>query len=304
MLWFLPIQEYSLSLQRIISWILAALTTAVILETNNSNSLIRIRTRMVSSTWLVGIAMMTFMHDNIEANITALCTASSFLLLFKTYQEYEPVGYVFHAYFMLGIGMFFQPILIVQAVLYLWYIIIFLRSSSWRCLWAGIIGLFLPLWFILGWWMMNSDYEQIAIWTEKLDVLKPIIAENYRNLPITETVTFGFITLLSIISIKNFLSNYFNDKIRTRMLLYVYVIHTVCCWLAIVLQPHLYSILAPVLLVSSSPLIAHFFALTGSKLTNLFFCLTIIITVAVTIMNIQPTILEQLNITLPQWMHY
>ena len=133
--------SYDMGVATAVSLLAAVFTTYLIMETNSANSLLRIRSRMVSTVWVMGISMMTFAHDLSVTWLVVPLIAFSHYLLFRTYQMHEPVGYSFHIFFLLGTSILLIPQLCILVPLYFWYMAIFMRSLSWRALWAGIIGL-------------------------------------------------------------------------------------------------------------------------------------------------------------------
>ena len=258
------------------------------METNTANSLLRIRSRMVSAVWVMGIAMMTFSHDFSVTWIIAPLIAASHNLLFKTYQDTNPVNYSFHIFFLLGTSILFMPQLSVLIPLYFWYMAVFMRSLSWRAFWAGLIGLTMPSWFLFGWCVANGDYAIVSNIVSTIVSLKPTYpASNAPLLTLhdTRTLTWGFLTSVSSVAAIHYLRNYFKDKIRTRMYLYVYVIQTAAIWLLLLWQPDKYDQLMPLFMLCASTLIAHHFALTGTILSNLFFILSVLAWGALTTIN-------------------
>ena len=91
----------------------ATLVTAyAIAEWNNRGQLIRIRSRMASSTFLVVMAAMPFLHSWSAEMLVPIAYVGSFILLFQSYQLPRPEGYVFHAFLLLGLGSFLMPLLL------------------------------------------------------------------------------------------------------------------------------------------------------------------------------------------------
>ena len=103
-LWFVRINPLSfrIDVRTAVSLLSVILTTYIVMETNTANSLLRIRSRMVSAVWVMGISMMTFSHDVTVTWITVPLMAATHYLLFKTYQDPNPVNYTFHIFFLLG----------------------------------------------------------------------------------------------------------------------------------------------------------------------------------------------------------
>lgn len=268
---------------------LAILSTYVITETSNVFALLRIRSNMITSVWLMGISLMTFTHAQSSGWMAALAMAGSYYAMFLTYQQHEPVIHVFHSFLLLGLASLAVPQLLVFVPLYYWYLLVFMRCLTWRTFWAGITGLLLPMSFILGWSIATQDYSFMFNRINCFLSTRLLHAEDYAwmlSFQSAEALSFAFLSLLTLIGLVHYLRNYYNDKIRTRMFLYIHVIQTVASWLVILCVPNTIHTMAPVFMLGASTLVAHFFALTGSILSNLFFCLTIIITIFLLVINL------------------
>ncbi len=291
LVWFWNSVSLSFDYENSALWaLLFAITiTYIVFETANTYALLRIRSRMITSVWVVLISMMAFVHSYHSGWMAALALAGSYHVMFSTYQEHEPVLGVFHTFFLLAVAILAVPQLCILVPLYYWYLLVFLRCLSWRCFWAGLVGLSLPLCFAIGWCVVTDDYSFVS---GRIDTLLHMVlfpVERYRGLfsfTSVEALDFLLVSLLSLIGIIHYLRNYYNDKIRTRMYLYIYVMQTIASWLIVICVPDKWHLMAPVLLLNASTMIAHFFALTGSIISNLFFCLTLIILFLMYIINL------------------
>ena len=81
-----------------------------------------------------------------------------------------------------------------------------------------------------------------------------------------------------------FLISYYN--IIWCMILYIYVSQTLLLMAFLLLQPVHYETTMALLLCSASPLIAHYFALTGSWLSTAFFILSLLLTAGMATLNL------------------
>jgi len=284
LLWWLPLGEFRLDYA--LGWILCALCTYVIAETNNNNFIIRIRTRMMSCVWLVIATTLGFLHPISNASIAALCLVVSHYLLFKTYQLKQPVGWTFHSFLFLSLGSLVFPQMLALAFFYYWYLIVLLRAISWRSFFAGIIGLLLPYWFWAAVCGFTDDFNPMTTHILSFAEWQPIVLENYLQIPQPWIASWVVVTLTSLIGGIHFLLTYYNDKVQVRMLLYIYVIQMVTIQTYLLLQPQHFQVLMALLAVCCSPLIAHLFALTGSRLSNLFFCFTLLLFIALAVWNL------------------
>lgn len=288
LLWWFPYREFTFDC--LWGMLLFALTTYVIVETNNGNQLIRIRTRMVSCVWLVTMAC-TGLHQVSDSQVGALCLAVCYYLLFRTYQCHEPVVDVLHCFFMLGVGCVFVPHMLWFIPFFLWHLLVFMRAFSLRVLCAGMLGCLVPFWFWGGYCTYMADYAPMQEWWHQLSTFVPIHADAYRQLTLQQLVAWALPTFFTLVGTLHYLHNYYNDKIRVRMFLYVYVLQFFVTELIICLQPHLLYTLLPLLLVTCSPLMAHYFALTTTWFCYALFWLAILALAAQAVMMIYlPTV--------------
>ena len=294
-LWWLP--KGTFSVRSFLGLVLCMLTTYVIMETNARQHIIRIRTRMMSCVWLVLSACLSFMHPLEEPLIAAAFLCGSYMLLFQCYQRYRPQLTVFHVFLLLSIGSFFAPVMLLMAIPFYFYLIVFLRSLTTKAFWAGILGLVVPYWCyaILSILLFHTfTFSQFASHIiSQFDFFTVPQFDHFTvhlaDYSFVKLSSCAFIALLSIVSIIHYLRTKYDDKIRVRMILYIYVTQTLLLMLFLLLQPAHYQTTMALIIASASPLIAHFFALTGSILSNLFFILSLLLTVAMAVLNLWMT---------------
>lgn len=286
-LWWLPERAFSLSGG--LGLLVCLLTTYIVMETNARLHVIRIRTRMMSCVWLVLVASLAFMHPIGKPIIASALLCFSYHLLFHCYQQHRPEANVFHAFLMLGMGSFCTPFMLLMAVPFFLYLVVFLRSLTRKAFWAGILGLLVPYWCLAVWCFVTSDMQGfVECLTEMVQFEKPDV-EALVALPFSVQVSGAVIALLSIVGIVHYLRNNFNDKIRVRMMLYIYVSQTLLLMAFLLLQPAQYPTLLALLTASASPLIAHYFSLTSSILSNIFFVLSLLLVAAMATLNLWMT---------------
>ena len=280
--------EFTISNSALASLLLAAVCTYIVIETSNLFALLRIRSSMIAAVWVVCISMLPSLHSFSMGWVAVPALAASYYVMFLAYQQHEPVLHVFHSFLLLGIASLAIPHMLAFVPLYYWYLLVFLRCLTWRGFWAGTVGLALPVCFVLGWCILTRDFTFILSRWELLQTTRLFPADGYAWLMSyrePQAQSFAFVTLLSMIGIVHYLRSYYNDKIRTRMYLYIYVMQTVASWLMIVCIPDLYNLVYPVFLLGASTMIAHYFALTGTIVSNLLFCLCLVITIALFTLN-------------------
>ena len=84
----------------------------------------------------------------------------------------------------------------------------------------------------------------------------------------------------------HFRLNNYKDKIRTSMMFEIFSVMNLCLLLFIALQPNHIDALLTLLIVNTTPMIAHYIALTNTKITNLSFYIILLITLGLTIGNV------------------
>ena len=120
LLWWLPQGGYSLPY--LLGWAVCAVAMFFIIETAAQNALIRVRSRMVSSLFLVLMAACGFLHELCPSLIVQLAVLVSFYSLLRTCEKARPELDTFHAFLCLSLGSLLWPPL-------LWLSIIMMRTG-------------------------------------------------------------------------------------------------------------------------------------------------------------------------------
>ncbi|MBO7068427.1 MAG: hypothetical protein J6W52_07095 [Bacteroidaceae bacterium] len=283
-LWWWPQQAFTTD--SLIGWGLCATTTSICMETNAIQHIIRIRTRMMACVWLVLTSCLSFMHPLGAPAISAVCLAMSYYLLFRSYQLYAPTLWVFHSFLFLGLGSLFSAVLLPMGILYYIYLIGFMRAFTWRGFWAGILGTAIPYWCWAVWCFLTNKTDYLLEFLSSHFLWQPVSWQAITSLSLATMVSAGIVILLSLVGMIHYLQTKYNDKIRVRMILYIYTTQTILFILYLFLQPNEYQNTMSLLLVSSCPLIAHYFSLTKSWLSNAFFILSLLLCGAMAYFNL------------------
>ena len=265
-----------------------AITCYLMIELSNSNALLRVRSRMVTSTFIVLSAATGCLSGTLSAAIAQLFMVITLLILFTTYQDQASTGRTFYAFAALGVStLFFSPALFYVPVLWV-MMATQLQSLSWRTWAASLIGLLTPYWLWTAWLLFQQDLSPLAshfsLFTFHFSPLASHFSLPTFHFPLNTFHFSLFITLaLAATGAVHFWTYSYEDKIRIRLLYGFFTTMTVCSTLLLVLMPHHYEPLVRLLLITASPLIAHFFTHTASRLTNIVFIATIIVAFALTI---------------------
>ena len=245
--------------------LLCLCTAAVMLETNVALQILRVRSRLGESLWLLLAAAMPFLYGLDAPAVCVFCLAAGMGLLLCCYQNRNAVLLVFHSFLFLGAGSLLSPVMIPLALLFYFCLAFLMRAFSWKGLWAGIVGLLTPYWCWVAWEACVGDVMRVAdhvlaLWLWVLDWDGLSLLPAVRLLPVWWLLVFFGLT-----GIIHYMRKRYDDKIRTRRMLYVYVCVTVFLHVAFLLLPGQRMELLAMMAVSTSPLMAHYWAMTRGR---------------------------------------
>ena len=260
------------------------LATYLMMELNNANALIRIYSRMVSCSFIVLATMAVFMFPSIRSSIVMLGMVGFYSLSFRCYQDTNAPGWIFYAYFCIGMAsvvwvqmLYFLPILWVISRTNL-------LSLSGKSFVASLLGITLPYWFYAPYLAAKGEISLLAKHFLQLGVFeKPL---DFTSLTTSNIAVLAYVLLCAIIGIIHFSNQKRNDSIRIRLFFQVFITIDIATIVFLFLQPQHFEALLSVLIVTTSPLIAHFFALTHTRITNWVFILLSAAALIITIINL------------------
>ena len=260
------------------------LSAALLAELNNSNALIRVRSRLVSSTFLALSCAACFLFESMQGGIVQLCCVASYLILFRTYQDKEAVGWTFYAFFCLGLAsMAFVPVIFLMPVLWL-LMATNLLSLSWRTWTASLIGVLTPYWLTLPYFIYMQDFMPLADHLAGLGAFS--FPFDYSTLTVGQVLVFAFVLLLAAAGSMHLWRYGYEDSIRVRLLYGCFMGIDAVVLLFVALQPQHYQVLMPLAIINTSPIIAHFLALTHTRITNILFFVIVGAVVLLTAFNL------------------
>lgn len=259
-------------------------TTYLMVELNNSNALIRIYSRTVSCSFLLLSCAACFTFASEQGAIAELCAVASYLTLFHTYQDRQSTGWTFYTFLCVGLAsMVYVHILYYVPIL--WFLMLWrLSSLSLRTFVASLFGLATPYW-IVAFYIVYAGHIDIA--AEHFSALwhyGPLFDISAIGLP--QVLVFALVVVLSATGTIHYLRTSYNDKIRIRMFYDCFITANIVTAVFLVLQPQHFDLLIRMLIINTSPMIAHFVALTHTRITNWAFCFFLTVTVAVTGYNL------------------
>ena len=264
------------------------ITSYLMMMLNNQNALIRIFSRMVSCAFLALSCAASFLMTDIHGNIMQMFVVAAYLILFQSYQDKEAVGIIYYGSLMLGLASLACPH-ILYFVPVIWLLMATnLLSLSWRTWFSSLLRLLTPYWFISAWLVYQADFTPLVEHFEPLtDFQFPIL---YDALDTSVLLILGLLAISTLTGIIHFVRKSTYDSIRIRLLYGFFIWMDLFAFALMVFQPQHYDMLLRIIIINTAPLIAHFIALTSTKITNVAFYVITAVILFITAHNIWSTL--------------
>lgn len=260
----------------------ACASTLLIMEWNNRASLLRVRSRMTSSSFLFLLTLFPQLHQFGAPLLIMFGGLFILFLLCQTYHLHRPEGYVFHAFLILSLCSFAYPPLVFFAGALWIYLILFLRAFTVRTFFSSLLGLLLPYVYVVAYEAWKGNLEEVIAFN--FGHFLPD-APQYVALPWWQIGAYAYVWLLAIPAIIHFLRNMGAEKRRTMMYFGMLITQTLLLLIIIALQTQHFALLFPLLLISLAPLVAHQHALAKGRATNIWFAVSISVGLLLAICN-------------------
>lgn len=267
-----------------VQFVLLAVSSFLMMELNNVNALIRIYSRMVSCSFLVLAVMSQYLVVDVRCGIVQACFIAFYLFLFSAYQDNRAMGRVFYAFLMLGIAstMFVQILFFVPMV---WVLLCTnLMVRSFRAFVSSLFGLLVPYWFMVAYYLYIDDVDSLLDHFLQIAQFGPVLG--WMNMPVSHILTAAYVAILAVVGMIHFRLNNYKDKIRTRMLFEIFSVLALAAIVFMILQPQHIDYLLALLIVSTSPMIGHYIALTNTFITNISFYVMLVVALIITCVNL------------------
>jgi len=271
------------------------ITTFLMVELNNGNALIRIYSRMVSSSFLALSCAASYLFPLLGTQLVTLCFVAMYVILFRCYQDKQSPGWTFYAFLVMSMASLVFPQLLYYVPL-LWLLMaVQLYSMSWRTFLASVIGLLTPYWVAACYFaytvatMGDSDAFAKAMQLPKAHLMQLLtfsVPPYYGGVTLVQALLYAFVVLLAITGMIHFLRNSIDDKIRIRQFYGCFMVVDAFTLTFLALQPQHYAMLMPIAIVSTAPLTGHFLALTHTKLTNVVFFVVVAVCLALAVLSL------------------
>lgn len=259
-------------------------STYLIAEINNRNAVIRVRSRMVSCSFVFLSAMLVYAISDVRSALTQLAFTVFLGASFAQYKDNRSTGWMYYTFVVIGLAS-----LIWVQFLYLVPFLVFilcrpLYSVSFKTLNAAFLGLLTPYWIVIPYMLYKGD----EMWT--VTHFAPLadvsVFFDYSCVTAGGAIAFVILLLLMVVGSFHFIGSAYKDKIRTRTLYNIFMSLSIILLVMTSIVPAYAMFFMPMLAVTVSPLISHFIVFTSTRFTNYFFIAVVIAIVTLTIIEV------------------
>lgn len=260
----------------------AGLTAYLLVEMNTSFALIRTRTILHASLYLLFYASCTFLHTYSHDTWLPPLFVAGMYFLFQSYESPRASVPVFHSFICLGAGSFIHPMLLCFIPL-VWLFMAALRSFNARNLIAGIMGAALPWWLALCYGLCTGKTEEVfRPFTEAFRFSFP----DYSTLPPQQLASCGAVAALTGIACVQMFGKGQQDKVRTRIMLRIIAWTGAAALAAAMLFPSCMGTATAVMTVTYAITSGRLYTLTYNRFTGILLWATLGIWILLTAFNV------------------
>ena len=262
------------------------LSVYLMMQLNNENLLIRIYSRMVSVSYILLSCAALFLFDSPSGAFFQPALIASIFCLFKTYQDRSSAGWTYYTFLFLGLGSLLDVHALYLLPVFWLMMILTVYSFSWHTFMASLLGIATPYWFTLAWYAWQGEGD-ISPWLQHFAEFASLqLPFSYSVLGLQHLLLIVFLVSLFLLGAIHFVVTSYKDKIRVRQMYYSLIVLMIFSCILVALLPQLYHLAFHVMIISVSPIIGHFMALTSSRLTNILFFVLAAVTLFLTSMNL------------------
>ncbi len=255
----------------------AALAVYMMVELNSRNILLRVSSRMLSCMLAILLTISVAYHGFQPGYVVLLLSLLSFFSLFAAYQHPDPI-LSFEVFLYLSVASLVFPKLVWLAPLY-WLMQGYFQAFSFRSVVASLLALLMTYWLYAGVAAMSGHF---ALFMAHAQTAVRFHAGDYHLVDYRDVVTFLFVVLLFVVGTIDFYLHRYLDRVRTRIQYDALCLYGGVLIVLICLQPQYADVLMPLLLVSTSMVFGHFFALTHTRFSHIC-CLVLLLLAVMTV---------------------
>lgn len=268
--------------EKIICFLCYTAICYLLIEFNNAYSIIRVRTSLQTSLYLLMLIAFPFLLNAGRGCCVSLCVILSLYILFRCYQHPKPAGYVFHSMLFVGLSSILFPKILFLFPFFLVGVYNF-KALTARTVGASIVGLILPYWFLFGYAFYHNNMEMLYTPFKELVKFQSVV---FNTISTSLVVSSGVTIFILIISAIHYGITNYEDKIRVRSYINFLILLSLSIIILGIFQPQYAQVLLQILLPISALFAGHLFALTETRLSNIFFIFFILLLTTVMCYNL------------------
>lgn len=254
----------------------------MLIETNTKFSIIRNRTTLHVSFYFIFTSVCIFIHNFCADIFIPLFILLSLIHLFSGYENNKASGHIFSSFLYLTISGLISQIFFFYIPIYI-LSMIGLRCANLKYFLSALIGIITPFWilFVYSFWFdkMYFFYKPIL----NVANINPLLFSRTTS---TEIISMVLISILSLVAIFHYFSSSFSEKTQTRAYILFLIVIEIWTLLLSLINPESLTNLIQVNILCSSILLGHFFTITRSFITNIFFIISIVTIISLATYNI------------------
>jgi hypothetical protein len=249
-----------------VGFLFSILAVYLMAEFNNKFILLRISSRMLSSTLAVLLTMCTFLHAFQPAHIILALTMAAYFPLFFSYQRTDSMPMIYIAFLMMSVASLFFPKFLLFTP-FIWVAMIVLRAFTFRTLCASMFGIITPYWILFSLVFVYGDFNNLYA---------HFIGDFHLSLPdyicwsMHNWFSLALVVTMGIAGSINFHMRSHLDKTRTRTYIYVAIILFAASTLFLLWETAHFNEIFPLLIINSSILTGHHLAQEYSRFSNIY----------------------------------
>lgn len=266
------------SLTLIGGFLLCALAVYLMAELNNRFALLRISSRMLSSSLVMLCAATSMLHHLSPSHLMLICAVASYFPMFASYQRPYATTRIFLEFLFVGLASYLFP-QVLYLIPFYWIVQAMLRAMTFRSWVASLLGIITPYWFLVTYAYITNDLQ---LFTDHFNDIITVEMPSYSMLSLKQIMVGAFSLVFFLLGSWDFYQKKHFDKTRIRCNYYAVSLLGAVSFVWLLLQPQYFNLIIPFCLVHTSMLGGHFIALSYGKVQNI---ITIILTVLVTVLS-------------------
>ena len=257
---------------QIIGLIVTSIIVYTMVEFSNSLVLLRVSSRMLSTTLAMLMAICMCLHKFQPAHIAMLMALLSYLFLFTSYQKASP-ALSLTSHLFASITSIVCPKMLLF-IIPLWIFQIMLGAFNFKSFIASLLAIMIPYWFFFTFTVLANRIDIfIGFFVNACDIIMPKISELKEN----QVLAAIYVSATFIIGATHFVFTKAQDKLRQRSVYEIITLHGILVHIAIFFMPHCLNLLLGLLIIDTSILGGRFWVVCDNKFTHSLFILQIII---------------------------